>query len=63
MTDRRAFLKIMLGGGLVLALLGCRREEEEEEEEVKYTCPMHPGVISDKPGSCPECGMDLVEVE
>jgi len=53
----------MLGGGLVLALLGCRREEEEAEEEVKYTCPMHPGVISDKPGSCPECGMDLVEVE
>ena len=25
----------------------------------KYTCPMHPGVISSKPGKCPECGMDL----
>jgi flagellar basal body-associated protein FliL len=24
-----------------------------------YTCPMHPEVISDKPGSCPKCGMDL----
>ncbi len=24
-----------------------------------YTCPMHPDVISDKPGSCPKCGMDL----
>src|SRR3990167_8919427 len=26
-----------------------------------YTCPMHPEVISDKPGKCPKCGtMDLV---
>jgi hypothetical protein len=25
----------------------------------KYTCPMHPEVISDKPGSCPKCGMTL----
>ncbi len=26
----------------------------------KYTCPMHPEVISDKPGQCPKCGMDLI---
>jgi len=25
-----------------------------------YTCPMHPDVISDKPGQCPKCGMDLI---
>jgi hypothetical protein len=25
-----------------------------------YTCPMHPEVISDKPGRCPKCGMTLV---
>ena len=28
-----------------------------------YTCPMHPDVISDKPGKCPKCGMDLVPIE
>ncbi len=26
---------------------------------VEYTCPMHPEVISDRPGSCPKCGMAL----
>jgi hypothetical protein len=30
---------------------------------VKYTCTMHPEVISDKPGKCPKCGMELVEVK
>ena len=29
----------------------------------KYTCPMHPEVISDKPGKCPKCGMNLVPVK
>jgi P-type Cu+ transporter len=26
----------------------------------KYTCPMHPEVVQDGPGSCPICGMALV---
>ena len=25
----------------------------------KYTCPMHPEVITDGPGKCPKCGMTL----
>src|SRR5258705_9133530 len=25
----------------------------------KYTCPMHPEIIRDAPGSCPICGMAL----
>lgn len=28
----------------------------------KYTCSMHPQVIRDTPGTCPVCGMALVEV-
>jgi len=29
----------------------------------QYTCPMHPEVIKDEPGSCPICGMDLIPME
>ena len=29
------------------------------ERSITYTCPMHPEVIRDEPGACPECGMDL----
>jgi Cu+-exporting ATPase len=25
----------------------------------QYTCPMHPEIVRDAPGSCPICGMDL----
>ncbi len=25
----------------------------------KYVCPMDPGVVADKPGACPKCGMAL----
>jgi hypothetical protein len=28
---------------------------------VKYTCPAHPDVVQDTPGTCPKCGMSLVE--
>lgn len=27
-----------------------------------YTCPMHSDVISDEPGTCPKCGMELTEI-
>jgi uncharacterized protein len=33
----------------------------EAQVPVKYTCPMHPDVIKDQPGSCPKCGMRLIE--
>jgi len=30
--------------------------------QVRYTCPMHPDVVRDGPGDCPECGMALEPV-
>ena len=34
----------------------------DQQQEV-YTCPMHPEIIRNAPGSCPICGMDLVKKE
>lgn len=36
---------------------------DEIHTQTEYVCPMHPDVISDEPGSCPKCGMDLVPRE
>jgi RND family efflux transporter MFP subunit len=33
------------------------------ETKTLYTCPMHPQIISDKPGKCPICGMNLVPIK
>ena len=30
------------------------------EYQQRYTCPMHPEIVQDKPGDCPICGMNLV---
>jgi DNA-directed RNA polymerase subunit RPC12/RpoP len=29
----------------------------------KYTCSMHPEIVSDQPGDCSKCGMKLVKTE
>jgi hypothetical protein len=33
---------------------------ETPKKPIKYTCPMHPDLISENPGKCPICGMKLV---
>lgn len=33
---------------------------EHNNNQTKYTCPMHPEIVQDSPGMCPECGMNLV---
>src|SRR5437016_12926180 len=37
--------------------------DHEQEEKQKYTCAMHPDVITDHPGNCPKCGMKLVPLK
>ncbi|RWM27509.1 MAG: heavy metal translocating P-type ATPase [Mesorhizobium sp.] len=36
-----------------------RPAPEPMPKGTQYTCPMHPEIIRDKPGSCPICGMAL----
>lgn len=35
-------------------------EHEHKKGEAMYQCPMHPQIVSDKPGECPICHMRLV---
>ena len=37
--------------------------EQEHEKKQKYTCPMHPEVVTEHPGNCPKCGMKLVPLK
>jgi Cu(I)/Ag(I) efflux system membrane fusion protein len=37
-------------------------EHAVKHTDPRYVCPMHPQIIRDEPGSCPICGMDLVQV-
>jgi FtsP/CotA-like multicopper oxidase with cupredoxin domain len=37
--------------------------QPEGEGPVVYACPMHPKVVQEEPGKCPECGMKLLAVE
>jgi Cu+-exporting ATPase len=39
--------------------LGDRPTPEPMPKGTQYTCPMHPEIIRDAPGSCPICGMAL----
>src|SRR5690349_2318172 len=41
--------------------IGISRQPKEPpaKPDQKYTCPMHPEIIRDAPGSCPICGMAL----
>jgi FtsP/CotA-like multicopper oxidase with cupredoxin domain len=37
-------------------------EMDFDAPEGPYTCPMHPDVVSDEQGKCPQCGMKLMPV-
>ena len=63
-------MKLLTYSFIIAAFISCKSNENKQQtggqdsvktEAVKteYTCPMHPEVISDKPGQCPHCGMDL----
>jgi hypothetical protein len=37
-----------------------RPADTKADSAARYTCPMHPEVVSGEPGTCPKCGMKLV---
>lgn len=50
---------------MAVLIIGCGRGAKDHTLHAsgKYTCPMHPEIVRDKPGKCPVCGMDLVPVQ
>lgn len=57
---------------LMVAVSGCNQSNQQNvqnladtiytgKNSIKYTCPMHPAIVKNKPGTCEKCGMDLVE--
>lgn len=43
------------------ALRDTALEHAKKHLDAKYVCPMHPEIVRDEPGTCPICGMTLVE--
>jgi len=57
---------IFLSIAILFALAGCKSKNENHaghDTGTYYTCPMHPTVKSNSPGSCPVCNMSLIKVE
>lgn len=52
----------------LLTITACNQNQQVKQSaanqkpvDAKYTCPMHPQILEDHPGSCPICGMTLVK--
>ena len=50
-------------GGCLRGSGGADNTAGELAQAARYTCGMHPFIITDKPGDCPICGMKLTKIE
>ena len=67
MKNKFLFTAILIAG-LTFVSVGTSRLYGQDpkgktmmKDSVKYVCPHHPDMVSDKPGKC-KCGMDLVAI-
>lgn len=54
------FISILFGACTAWSMGNRHRSAQAKHNE--YNCPMHPQIISDKPGNCSICGMALVQI-
>lgn len=63
--QRKQFIKniaiALVAPSMVLSACKQKGKTATTGEKAKtYTCPMHPQIVQNSPGTCPICGMDLV---
>ncbi len=64
MKNIKIIMICLLFGTMILAACSDPKKKLAKiqvKSDVKYTCPMHPQIMEDHPGSCPICGMTLVK--
>ncbi|MCU7551844.1 efflux RND transporter periplasmic adaptor subunit [Chitinophagaceae bacterium LB-8] len=63
--NRKDFLRnisiaVLVPSVLLAACVDKKTNTAAGSKEQTYTCPMHPQIVQNKPGTCPICGMDLI---
>lgn len=62
--NRKKFIQTLLLSTAMPSILwtACNRKSTKQQiaTEATFTCPMHPQIVQNHPGTCPICGMDLV---
>jgi Cu(I)/Ag(I) efflux system membrane fusion protein len=66
MKKKMRGIKIIMFVALIFGAIACTDHKQatvktQAKSNVEYTCPMHPQILEDHPGSCPICGMTLVK--
>jgi len=54
---------IFIGAAISIISLFTKQHVIKQQASGQYYCPMHPGYVTDKPGNCSICGMNLVKKE
>ncbi|MDB5121974.1 MAG: efflux transporter periplasmic adaptor subunit [Mucilaginibacter sp.] len=66
MKKKMRGIKIIMFVALIFGAIACTDHKQatvkiQAKSDIQYTCPMHPQILEDHPGSCPICGMTLVK--